>query len=154
MPASLLQRPTLLGLGPAGRPVANESVVRAIGDSITANGYVAPNTTDGPKYGGQSYLQRASQLSGGKFRIGGVAATSGYTSTQVLTTHLPTVLAAKPRYCIVLCGTNDVPIGSSTTKANLLAIWNALANAGITPILATLTPATTTPARTSTRSRI
>lgn len=117
-----------------------ESVVWAIGDSITANGYTAPTSTNGATYTGSSYLQWASQLSGARFRFGGIAATGGYTSAQVLATHLPTVLAAKPQACVVLCGTNDVPLGGAATMTNLMSIWTTLARAGITPILATLTP--------------
>jgi lysophospholipase L1-like esterase len=122
----------------ARRPAPSR--IWGMGDSITANGYTAGSSTVGPLYSGQSVLQMACQLSGAKVRFGGIAATGGFTSAQIIATHLPTVLAARPQFCVVLCGTNDVPLGGSASKANLLTIWTTLANAGITPILATLTP--------------
>jgi lysophospholipase L1-like esterase len=117
------------------------------GDSITAAGYTAPDANSGPMFSGRSWTYWACLLSGGRLRFGGVFATPGFTTAQVLDVHIPAILAQAvlPQFCTVLCGTNDGSfdgrtIGDALTKSNLTAIWTALANAGITPVLCTLTP--------------
>jgi lysophospholipase L1-like esterase len=115
----------------------------ALGDSITANGggAIDPVTLQvEPTYNPTSYTFWAHLLSGGRFLHAGDAATGGYTSAQIRDTHLPTVLARKPAYCVTLIGQN-----SQTDLDAPVDIWEALVAAGITPILCTL-PATGTAA--------
>lgn len=110
----------------------------ALGDSITANGI---STTNPPAFESRAWYVVASMALEGRLRVDGVAATSGYTTAQILATHLPTVVAARPAMCFVLAGRNDVVNGVAwaTTKANLQAIYGALLAAGTMPILLTLT---------------
>lgn len=115
----------------------------ALGDSLTANGggAIDPVTLEvAPSYNPVSYTFWAHLLSSGRFLLAGSAATGGYTSAQIRDTHLPTVLARKPAYCVVLVGQN-----SQTDLVAPVQIWESLVTAGITPILCTL-PATGTTA--------
>jgi lysophospholipase L1-like esterase len=72
------------------------------------------------------------------------AATGGFTTDQIVATHLPTVLAAKPNACVVLGGINDMTIGAvavpASTIANLKTIYTSLIAAGILPIACTIPP--------------
>lgn len=89
---------------------------------------------------GQSIIGQALLNLDGRVRYGGVAATGGYTSAQILATHLPTVLAqAKPGdICAVLAGGNDGTLGAS--KTSITAICAQLAAAGVRVILCTDPP--------------
>lgn len=126
------------------------NTLMALGDSITINGWY----TNGPvatSFNSQCYTMWVSLLSGGKLRLyvppGSkipVAATSGYTTAQMLSIHLPTILAAKPGYCIVLGGSNDQPAANAANTAgcisNLRQIYTKLRAAGIQPIACTVPP--------------
>lgn len=115
-------------------------MIWGLGDSITANGRTV--TTNGEVFGGTSYLMHAILLSGGRLRYGGIAATGGYTSAQIIATHLPTVVAARPQFCVVHAGTNDTSGGltEAQTRANLTRIADSLLAVGTTPILTTMLP--------------
>lgn len=79
----------------------------------------------------------------GRVRYGGVCATSGYTSTQIRDTHLPTVLAQGAAGDVVLVGgpTNDANVGSvSATIAVLTDICEQLDAAGMIPLMTTVPP--------------
>lgn len=133
----------------AGR-VVRPNTVMGLGDSITANGWYTTNPC--VTFSGQSYMMWLNLLSAGKLRLlvpagvlgGPIAATSGFTTAQIIATHLPTIIAARPGYCVVLAGANDAPAlnvsNANVCIANLVAIYDALRAAGITPILCTLTP--------------
>lgn len=119
-----------------------DASIWAMGDSITANGYTAPAGVASHKFnGGQSYLLYACLLSQGRLRFGGIAATGGFRTDQIIATHLPTVLAARPAYCVIQGGTNDIgTLTIAQTLANLQTIYDALLGAGITPIATTMLP--------------
>lgn len=120
--------------------------VWALGDSISANDYSAPSGTNGHIFRPRCWLMHASLLSGGKIKFGGIAATGGYTTAQVISTHLPTVIAARPQFCVVHCGTNDPgTLTVAQSIANLTSIYTQLMAAGITPILTTYLPKHTLP---------
>lgn len=128
-------------IGSAIFAARNNNTLMALGDSITANGggLVAPGTlVQNFNFQAVGYPIWANLLSGGRFKFLGSAATPGYTTAQILATHVPTVLALKPRYCVVCAGQN-----SQGDLASYLTIVQTLVAAGITPILATV-PATGT----------
>ena len=114
----------------------------AIGDSIVAGGYANSGTLANVDINGRAWLAWATLYSDGKIFHAGVSATAGYTTAQILATHVPVAIAAKPSFCVVLGGTNDMlqAIPLATTAANLTAIYNALLGAGVTPVLATIPP--------------
>jgi lysophospholipase L1-like esterase len=115
--------------------------IMAMGDSITRNGNTDPIGAVDYIIGGQSYLWWACMLANGGLVYRGVAATGGFTSAQIISTHLPTVLAAKPSYCVVNAGTNDNgTLTQAQTIANLKFIYDSLLAAGITPIATTMLP--------------
>lgn len=119
------------------------ATVAFVGDSIIANGGVkAP--TGIADFDGRAWCMWASMISGGQFVVGRVAGVQGDTTTDLLETTLPTVLAdsPKPGYCVILIGHNDGALSFSTTKSNLTSIWDQLVAAGIQPVLCTLTPTT------------
>ena len=118
------------------------ATLHAIGDSITAAGLASA----GPVWNNdRNPWAWAHLLSGGRLMLGTIAATGGYTSTQVKDTHLPTALAASREgdFIAVLCGTNDATIGDATAKANLLSMWQQIAAAGCQPVCCALTPRAT-----------
>lgn len=128
-------------------PRAN--TVGAIGDSNTANGCTSSSDAANSLSTGvlgqiseKNWHFWASLYSGGRMRYVGMAATGGYTSAQILSTHLPIALASRPGYCVVLAGTNDVgdSVAFATTKANLTSIYTQLWDSGIIPVLCTLPP--------------
>lgn len=121
------------------------AVVGAIGASITNNGTASSydKVLSGTvAFGYQSPLGTALLRTKGRFAAGGIAATSGFTTAQMVATHLPQVLATSWDYCIVGEATNDLLTGVSiaTTRANLTTIINALMAKGIVPILSTTPP--------------
>jgi lysophospholipase L1-like esterase len=83
-----------------------------------------------------------SMMSDGQFRMPYNAGISGNTTAQMLARITTDVIAYAPAYCVVLGGTNDVAqsVPFATTKANLTAIYTVLINAGIRPVLGTVTP--------------
>lgn len=115
--------------------------IMAIGDSITRNGNTDPTGAADYLIGPQSYLFWASLLSGGRLQYKGVAATGGLRTDQIITNHLPAIVAARPAYCVVHAGTNDNgTLTQAQTFANLTTIFETLLTAGITPIATTFLP--------------
>lgn len=108
----------------------------AIGDSLIANGGGLYADLPYRRYNAASPVLWASMLSSARFQDLGAAATAGYTPAQILATHVPTVLAAKPGFCLVLSGQNG-----QTDFASVRTTHQTLFAAGITTIAATL-PAT------------
>lgn len=88
----------------------------------------------------------ACMASQGRLEWGGQFGVPGNTTQQILA-RVPQVIAAKPDICIVLAGTNDNP--TSDTYVYLPQIVTALQAAGITPVLATLPPSSSTNALTA-----
>lgn len=144
---SLLDPPGLTRLAADKRLLRSPgpAVIGSIGASITNNGSTSSydKVLSGTvAFGYQSALGTALMRTKGRFCAGGVAATSGYTTAQMVSTHLPQVLLTNWDYCIVGEATNDLLTGVAiaTTKANLTTIINALLAKGITPILSTTPP--------------
>lgn len=138
--------PTGDALNAAYGPTGKRVTVMGLGDSITANGGNDYSPTTGSStwfYTGQSWHLWGHLISGARFMHKGNAATPGYTIQQIKTTHLPTVLAAKPMYCTVLAGQNNLGSLSTQDLADLLSIYTQLQAAGITPIPCTNPPTTT-----------
>lgn len=125
--------------------------VMALGDSLSAvvsdyNSTLGVDSHLG-NAGGHSpgdWLFLGNLLAGSPLDILGSAATAGYTVDQIRDTHLPTVLAAKPEYCICfsLGGNNILASGEFASSVLTVSkyIIDQLAAAGVTPILATLPP--------------
>lgn len=109
----------------------------AIGDSIISQD--APSVA--AFYGAKNAVVWSTILSQGKLRFTGISGTGGFTTAQVLATHLPNALAAAPDFCLVLCGLNDFTATPfATTTANLTTMYRSLLAAGITPVACTLLP--------------
>lgn len=139
--------------GTFAQPLKPGGALWAIGDSITDNGNAAAQTgaregtggLGGMNFSPVSYLAHTLLNCGGRFRLGGVSATAGYTAAQIRDTLLPIVLAARPAACIVLAGTNGATDLSGTTAA-LTTIYTSMRAAGIAPVLCTIPPqGTSTP---------
>lgn len=135
--ATAAERKRLLSPGPA--------VVGQIGASITNNGtlsYYDATLSGCISYGSLNPMSYGLPKTKGRFVAGGTASTVGYTTAQMISTHLPNVLLSNWDYCIVGEVTNDlgnsVPI--ATTRANITTIITALLDHGIMPILTTVPP--------------
>jgi lysophospholipase L1-like esterase len=104
-----------------------------MGDSLTALARIDGNWTD---IGYAAFLRRfcGSRVDLPASRI---FATGGHTTAQIALTWLLPCLIAKPDWCIVEGGINDLlttlpaPIEASTTIANLKLIYRSLIDAGI-----------------------
>ncbi len=109
--------------------------VAAIGDSIT-----------GPQYWGWAHWSCLQPTS--KLWFAGAYQTPGYTTAQILATHVPQVIAADPHpgYCYVLAGANDATNAGAFAAftAAYTDILDTLTDAGIVPIIIAITPNTTT----------
>lgn len=125
--------------------------VFSIGDSITANGtyyggqYPAGGATGVTQWMyslSQNWLLLAVMLSEGKLIYSGTSATSGFTSTQIMATHLPVALASDADYVFELAGINDASNGVTfaTTKANLISFVEQTLAAKKTPVLCAVMP--------------
>lgn len=136
-------------------PAPRGMSVAALGDSIVSKGggFDRNGTTQAQCYAAYQRLQTSlswlaygAMRSGGnwfvhEFNVGG----GGFTTAQILSTCLPTLLGqpyALPDMCVVEGGVNDLSSGIpvSTIVANLQAIWAGLQAAGIQPIAVTTTP--------------
>jgi lysophospholipase L1-like esterase len=138
--------------GLAGPATVRGGALIQIGDSITAFGFdYAQNAADSAQTGEIGALSPynwgmwASLDTQGRIRYGGAAATTGFTSAQILEATRSLLASPLPRpvaYATVLAGTNDVgyELPLSASQANLTAIYQLLVEHGITPILCTLPP--------------
>lgn len=126
----------LLALQERDREIAritrgNRTVV-AIGDSITSTGNLDRN-----------YVNHARRYLDGIVDVGAKFAGGGYRVEQIEDTFLPNVLMMDPTpsYCVVLAGTNNLSNEDAPTIfGRLRRIYDALAMAGITPVVCALTP--------------
>lgn len=120
--------------------------VFSIGDSITAYGTSSsiPNaggTLYPPLTNSQSWASWAMLMTNGQYSYVGSSATPGFTTAQVLATHVPKAIAAKPTLCIVMCGRNDVVQGidiDSVTIPAFTNIFRQLRFAGIIPVVCSM----------------
>ncbi len=117
-----------------------------IGDSITAftesttGNYNNTNRDLSPLVCAQGWPIYAELISKGRVKYAGVSATGGFTALEVLNTHVPVAIKAKPSACVVMVGRND--INAATPIATLIStfkkiFWQLRSN-GIMPILATM----------------
>lgn len=119
----------------------------AVGDSITAANGSAPTTGTG----GDAYHSVAAAMSQGRIVWAGARAVGGNTVEQIVDDRIPEFIAAgfNAGACVVLAGTNSVTgVGSlsgqartdrlTTLLTKLNTGYDALANAGIRPIAATI----------------
>ena len=139
-------------VSPAPAKVPLNSIM-ALGDSLTAvvspydptTGYDSHNGGPNGGHSACDWLFQGNLLADSAMNVLGGAATAGYTAEQIRDTHLPTILAAKPTYCVVQAGANNA-LGDgefpNSTLAVVEGICASLVAAGITPILATFPPAT------------
>jgi lysophospholipase L1-like esterase len=125
---------------------ARRQSIMALGDSLSGLG-VSPYAgalTDSHYHRESDWLFQANLLLDSPFDVLGSAATAGFTVEQIRDTHLPTVLDARPTYCVCwsLGANNALPAGEfPRSMLDVSAgILSALENDGITPILATLPP--------------
>lgn len=121
------------------------AVIGQIGASITNNGTLSSYDkvlSGSVSYGSLSPMSWALPKTKGRFVAGGVAATNGFTTTQMIATHLPNVLLSNWDYCVVGEVTNDLGNGFTIadTKANVTTIIDALVADGKVPILTTVPP--------------
>lgn len=135
----------LNGLGGVG------STVGAIGDSITSMASSAGATSQSWQSNGYAAWLRQKSRQSIILNPSNLYATSGYTTQQIITTHLPTALAAELDIYIVHCGTNDITasnpaITAATTIANIQNIVSQLLDTGAYVILTTILPRTGTTA--------
>lgn len=107
--------------------------VGCLGDSITSNAYGSnAGATFWQLIGYATWLR---QLTRQKINLPStnLFATSGYTTAQIITTHLPGAIAANLDVCVVHCASNDVVntgIALATIKSNLNTIFQALLENG------------------------
>lgn len=113
--------------------------ISGLGDSITIG--------DSSLYGTQwslstTFFGRLVMTSGGRLRFVQNWGVAGHTTRQIIDTRLALAVADASTLVTVMAGTNDVGQGVplATTQANLATIWDALIDAGKTPILFTIPP--------------
>ncbi|MGO4743962.1 SGNH/GDSL hydrolase family protein [Serratia quinivorans] len=120
--------------------------VFSIGDSITAfgtswSGTNATGTSYYPLINAQCWSGWAMLKTGARYRYVGMSATGGYTASQILAVHVPKAIAAKPSFCIVMCGRNDVVKGidvDTVTIPAMTSIFRQLRFAGIVPVICSM----------------
>ena len=119
----------------------------ALGDSITSDGGRVQNNASAPAASvtKHSWHFWAQLLSNSRLIWAGSFGAASQTIAQIKNTYLPYLLAlsTKPDYCVVLAGQNDLGSVNAATLADYTSIVTQLRNAGITPILCTLTPSVT-----------
>ena len=119
----------------------------AIGDSITASN-IQLTGVQMPWLVSQSYgashAVTGQAATMGKALLCGVFGAAGKTSTDVLNTYLPQVLALSPlpSLAVILIGTNDAgnSVVTSAYAANIVSIAGQLRAAGVEPVFCTLPP--------------
>ncbi|SAI58897.1 Uncharacterised protein [Bordetella ansorpii] len=117
-----------------------------VGDSILQYGiaFSGPNangTSYAPCLSDQSWPGWALLYSNGRVQYAGQNAVAGYTADQVGRNCIPAALAAKPTFCVVSCGRNDVLQGLDVDLVTIPAfesIFRRLRQAGIIPVLCTM----------------
>lgn len=114
----------------------------AIGDSITANGVnFFDSTRKYESFNDLSWHVWGMLLSMGRLKFVGASATGGFTSAQILSTHLPNALNSGASFCVVMAGRNDVVQGlniNTVTIPNMKKIFLELRKKGIIPVVCTM----------------
>ena len=124
-------------------PSTNATAVKfaAIGDSIT--GFNVVNTSSERSYSAYGFLSWAQVLLADRIRfsIDDCFGVSGDRIDQALA-RISSVLAARPDYCTVMLGTNDVAqsIALATMQTGMASIVDILLDRRITPVLFTILP--------------
>ncbi|CAI2527286.1 Uncharacterised protein [Serratia ficaria] len=116
------------------------------GDSINEFGlaFSGPNATGvsyAPCVNAQCWSAWAMLKTGAQYKYSGMAAKGGYTASQILAARIPKIIAAKPTFCIVMVGRNDVVQlldFEEETKPAILQIYRQLRYAGILPVICTM----------------
>lgn len=117
-----------------------------IGDSLAAFGvaWSGDNNTGenrAPCLNDKGFYTWAMMQSLGRIRVTGISATGGYTVSQVWASHLFNAIAAKPTFCPVMCGRNDILLGVDLDNVTIPAfemIFLQLRWAGIIPVVCTM----------------
>lgn len=118
----------------------------AIGDSNVQNAYSNQGVFTNNVITAHTPFLWTALLSQGQIYHAGVSATIGFTSSQILATHVPVAIAAQPDFCCVLAGTNDAPqiangtITLAQTIQNLTSIYTLIRANGIMPVAMTIPP--------------
>lgn len=89
------------------------------------------------------YWAWADAYLGARYKLVYNGGVSGESSTQILArVGAVTALSPRPTFCVVHAGINDImnDVAASTTTASLAAIYTALIDAGITPVMTALLP--------------
>lgn len=113
-----------------------------IGDSITAftQSTTGVNTSSArnekPTVCSQGWPVWAEMFSNGRIKFAGISATGGFRADHILATHVPVAVAAKPTFCVVLAGRNNVVQGYTleSTVSSMRQIYETLRKAGIIPV--------------------
>ena len=137
-------------LGTAAVPLNS---IMALGDSLSevvspydpATGYDSHNGLPSGGHSACDWLYQGNLLADSVMNVLGSAATAGYSAEQIRDIHLPTILAAKPTYCVVQAGANNALADGEFPNSVFTVVEGICASlvaAGITPILATFPPAT------------
>jgi lysophospholipase L1-like esterase len=124
-------------------------VLALLGDSEFAGGDIGLGTST-PRVTNYAIQHWVKALSGQRVSIKFTDnyAVDGYTTANVISNKLASVVTAKPSMCAVLIGTNDIcssgvtitPAQLATVIANLQTIYILLLNAGITIIAVPILP--------------
>jgi lysophospholipase L1-like esterase len=105
------------------RPQRARGDLIAVGDSLVAGGY-----------SGQSWANRVTYRSDGKYVLRRNYAVGGKLATEILTEQIPVAVSeGRGRMALFDGGLNDLQIGTSesVTRARVIACWDALKAAGI-----------------------
>lgn len=123
----------------------NKNTIALFGDSITEQNKLS--STNPFFHGVKGYFTWANVLLGHNFNVVKYSGVGGNTTAQMLARLYNDIINIqdKPRYCLVLGGTNDClgDISSASIISNLNNIYDALIENGIIVIACTILPATT-----------
>lgn len=110
-----------------------------MGDSHAAQHTV--NTASTKSHTAEGAVHWANWLLGSPISVLRNLGTGGVTAAYVATSQLPTVLSAKPDFCFVFAGTNDIYASAATaaeTLASVILLVTSLHAAGIVPVYTTI----------------
>lgn len=141
----------------AAQGVANSGVRTAvIGDSLTAD--AKDDTATSLSWRAVRYPTWLRMLSGQRIRLthDGVFATGGFSTTQIIATHLANAAAYAPQLAIVLAGTNNITLGTgyAQTIADLTTIYTTMRNAGANVIAVAIPPRTAASGQPAAQTRL
>lgn len=126
-----------IGIGTSSQSTSSSVTVVCMGDSLTYGAGGGPGTPEDPGGGGGgvNWPDEWENLSNYNVINKGI---NGHTSGQMLARFNDDVIALRPDYCIIECGTNDAHLGVSLTdcKVNIRAMVDLCLANNIKPILA------------------